>query len=291
MTGVRRLTVDLRTAEELARAKVGRTVAVCIPCKDEAATIGPLVQSIRTSLVDYAGLVDELVVVDDASTDDTAMMAANAGARVVSIDEVRDGKHAAGRGKGNALWASLVASSSDLIVWIDGDVTSFRPEWINRLVAPLLDDPELALVKASYRRPTDEGGGGRTTELVARPLLSLYAAELSTLDQPLAGETSGRRDVLERVPLVQGWGVEIALLLDVAREFGAAAIGQVDLGVRRHRHRPLNELSVQAAEVMATLLTRVGARPASGVLQLADGSTAALNLAERAPIAAQRQPM
>jgi glucosyl-3-phosphoglycerate synthase len=268
-------------------------VSVCIPCKDEAATIGHLVGTIRAHLMECTGLVDELIVVDDRSADATAAIASRAGANVVAIDDIHE-RHGPGAGKGNVLWASLIASRGDVVVWCDGDVTSFRPNWVTRLVAPLLDDADLALVKASYRRPTDEGGGGRTTELVARPLLSLYASELAGLDQPLAGEMAGRRDVLETIPFVQGWGVEIGILLDVARQRGAGAIGQVDLGERRHRHRPLSELSVQAAEVMGTLLARVGALvppPGDQVLRLADGSIARLNLAERAPVAGQRQPM
>ncbi len=194
--------------------------------------------------------------------------------------------HGVGHGKGNALWASLVVSHGDLVVWCDGDVTSYHPDWIVRLVAPLLMDDQLALVKAMYHRPTSAGGGGRTTELVARPLLSLFAPELTELAQPLSGEFAGRRDLLEQIPFVEGWGVEIAMLLDLARKFGPASIGQVDLGERHHRHRSLHSLSVQAAEVMATALTRVGVESPERTPQLtrADGSRVPLNLAERPPL-------
>src|SRR3954452_19247664 len=291
--GVRSLPPDPRNGAELAWAKGGRTISVCIPCKDEAATIGQLVETIGTTLVERSSLVDELIVIDDRSVDATAALAARAGAEVIAIDDVHE-RHGWGAGKGNALWASLLVSRGDLVVWCDGDVATLRPDWITRLVAPLLGDDSLAVVKASYRRPTADGGGGRTTELVGRPLLALYAPELSELDQPLAGETAGRREVLESIPLVQGWGVELAMLLDVASRYGAASIGQVDLGVRRHRHRPLSELSVQAAEVMATLLGRVGALPDPADhqrIRLADGTTVRLNLSQRAPIGAQRQPM
>jgi glucosyl-3-phosphoglycerate synthase len=158
----------------------------------------------------------------------------------------------------------------------------------------LLIDPTIGLVKASYQRPTDTGGGGRTTELVARPLLSLYYPELAQLHQPLAGEYAARASVLEQIPFVQGWGVEIAMLIDVADRFGPEAVTQVDLGVREHRHQPLEALSVQAAEVMATLLTRTpdGKWLDDDDLRLtrADGSTVALNLAERPPLAAINDP-
>jgi glucosyl-3-phosphoglycerate synthase len=291
MAGVRTVQVETRSFATLAAAKAGRVVSVCLPCRDEAATIGPLAQAIRTELVDRTGLVDELIVLDDRSTDGTARTAAEAGARVVSIDDVH-ALHGSGCGKGNALWASLVVSRGDFVVWCDGDVTSFRPDWVARLLAPLLDDGSVGLVKASYHRPTGSGGGGRTTELVARPLLSLYFRELAGLAQPLAGEYAARRSVMEEIPFVQGWGVEIAMLIDVAARFGASSIAQVDLGVRRHRHRPLNELSVQAAEVMATALARTPAgKPLDGddlALACADGSIVPLNLAERPPLAELR---
>ncbi len=277
------------TIERVTAAKHGRTITLCFPCRDEAATIGPLVTSARQQLVEESGLVDELLVLDDRSTDETHTVAASAGARVVPIDAVH-GAHGIGHGKGNALWASLVASTGDFIVWCDGDVTSFTPSWVVRLLAPLLCDDHLTLVKASYDRPTSAGGGGRTTELVARPLLSLFAPELSTLSQPLSGEFAGRRAVLEAIPFVQGWGVEIAMLFDIAAIAGADTIGQVDLGVRHHRHRSLHELSVQAAEVMASALSRINPDHPFDfpVLTRADGSVVPLNLAERPPVASLR---
>lgn len=273
------------TAARLAAQKGSRTITMCIPCRDEVATIGPIVAAARHQLVDLHPVLDELIVLDDRSTDDTATVAADAGATVVSIDDVHR-RHGVGHGKGNALWASLVASTGDLVVWCDGDVTSFTPEWAVHLLAPLLVDDELTLVKAMYHRPTSAGGGGRTTELVARPLLSLVAPELSGLAQPLSGEFAGRRSALEQIPFVQGWGVEIAMVLDLAARFGASTIAQVDLGERHHRHRSLHSLSVQAAEVMATALARVGVPPAEGVptLTRADGSIVPLNLVERPPL-------
>ncbi len=288
MRSVRLFEIDDCALDMMVEAKGTRTVSVCIPCRDEAATVGPLVSAIRTELIRRVPLVDELIVLDDRSTDDTASVASGAGARVVPIESVH-ALHGEGHGKGNALWASLVASTGDFVVWMDGDITSFEPSWIVRLLAPMLDDDSVALVKALSHRPTRLGGGGRTTELVARPLLSLYYPELTGLHQPLAGEYAGRRTVLEQLPFVQGWGVEIAMLIDIARRFGPEAIAQVDLGTREHRHRSLHALSVQAAEVMATMLARVPSgsllTEEQPTLQRADGSAVPLNLSERPPLA------
>ena len=266
-------------------AKRGRTVSVCIPCRNEAETVGDLVRMIDQSLV--GTLVDELIVLDDGSTDGTADIAEEAGATVVPVDVVHF-FHGSARGKGNALWSSLVASSGDVVVWCDGDITSFTPEWIVRLVMPLLVDDELGLVKASYQRPTHLGGGGRTTELVARPLLSLFFPELASLDQPLAGEYAGRRSMLEAIPFATGWGVEIGMIVDMSEKFGIASVGQVDLGLRLHRHHRLETLAIQAAEVAATLLSRLPGAPAfadaSPMLHRKVGDPVELNLMVRPPV-------
>lgn len=266
MTGLTRTGLDGWDRERAVAAKAGRTITLCFPCRNEASTIGDLVGASRRALVDEAPLVDELVVIDDRSVDGTAAVAAAAGATVVST-EVVHALHGAGSGKGNALWASLLVTSGDLVVWCDGDVTSYSPDWVVRLVGPLLLDDRVALVKPSYRRPTDGGGGGRTTELTARPLLRLLAPELADLAQPLAGEYAARRSVIEQLPIPQGWGVEIAMILDVWRHSGVAAIAEVDLGERRHRHHPLTTLGSQATEVMAAVFDRLG------IAIAADGST------------------
>jgi glucosyl-3-phosphoglycerate synthase len=288
---VRHVELAACTIADVAAAKHGQTVSVCIPCRDEAATIGQLCTSIRHELMERVPLVDELVVVDDRSTDDTAGVAGGAGAVVVPIEKIHL-EHGDGHGKGNVLWASLLASHGDLVVWIDGDITSFEPDWVARLVAPLLDDPTIALVKAFAHRPQKMGGGGRTTELVARPLMSLYFPELAALQQPLSGEYAGRRAVLEQLPFVQGWGVEMGLLIDIAQRYGADSIAQIDVGVREHFHRSLESLSVQAAEVMATMLKRVPSGSLldedQPVLRRADGSKVHLHLDERPPVASVR---
>lgn len=275
------------TRERAVQAKAGRTISLCIPCRDEANTIGGLVTLAKNALGGPNGLVDEIIVLDDRSIDGSADVARGAGATVVPISEVHE-KHGEGRGKGNALWASLIVSKGDIVVWCDADVTSFEPDWVTRLVAPLLLDDHNAIVKAHYHRPTELGGGGRTTELVARPLLSLFYPELADLHQPLAGEYAVRRSAMADIPFVQGWGVEIAMLIDVAGKFGIHTITQVDLGVRHHRNQPLLSLAVQAAEVIATVLDRAGATAsfAESVLMLhrPGGVSQPLNLKERPPI-------
>jgi glucosyl-3-phosphoglycerate synthase len=270
-------------------AKRDRPISVCIPARNEAATIGNVVRLISDQLC--CDLVDELIVIDDRSTDGTGKIATSAGAKVVHIDEIH-ARYGEGRGKGNVLWSSLAASHGDFVVWCDGDLTTFHPDWVVRLLKPLLLDDSVALVKAHYERPDDLGGGGRTTELVARPLLSLFFPELTGLYQPLSGEYAARRSVIETLPFVQGWGVEVALLIDLAERYGPSCIAQVDVGVRRHRHQNLHDLSVQAAEVMATLLSRTPATAAFAeallTLHRPDGDNVVLNLDERPPMASVR---
>ncbi len=151
-------------------------------------------------------------------------------------------------------------TTGDIVVWMDADVFNFRPHFVTRLVEPLLQDPAIALVKAYYRRPLHDQptGGGRVTELMARPVLSALFPHLSGIVQPLSGEYAGRRSLIESVPFVQGWGVEIGLLIDVADRLGVDAIAQADLGAREHRNRPLADLSAQAMAVLVTCLRRAG---------------------------------
>lgn len=237
---------------DLVMAKGDTSVSVCLPARDEAATVGTIVESIRTHLVDDAGLVDELLVVDDHSSDRTAAIAADAGAAVVRTTD--------GQGKGEALWTSVLASKGDLVVWCDADVRSFDPAFVTGLLGPLLTRPHVGFVKGFYERPLNDQqeGGGRVTELVARPLIALLFPELAGIVQPLSGEYAGRREVLERLRFVQGYGVDLGLLIDVTRLVGPEGIAQVDLGVRHHRNRSLAELSPQALAVMATALRRAG---------------------------------
>lgn len=265
-------------------------VSVCIPCRNEAATIGTIVSQIRSRLMDVPRpLVDELLVMDDGSVDTTALVAAAAGATVVRVSEVMPGAGPAW-GKGNALWASVAASSGDVVVWCDGDLTSFTPAYVERLVAPFVLDHRIAFVKGFYERPLDAAGegGGRNTELVARPLLSLFFAELASVRQPLGGEYAATRAVLEQLPFPTGYGVEIALLIDAWRRIGAPRMAQVDLGVRRHRHQPLHDLAAQALEIQHAVLSRVGVDSsllaATPILHQPGRSPRRVNCGERPPL-------
>lgn len=245
-------------AATLAGAKAGRLVSLCLPARNEAATVGLIVESVHAALVAKVGLVDEILVLDDHSTDDTAAVAHAAGARVVAAADVLSA-YGPGPGKGEALWKSLYAAHGDLILWCDADVIGFAPHFVVGLLGPLLSESTVDFVKARYERPAEHGrGGGRVTELVARPLLATLFPHLATLRQPLAGEFAGRREVLEHLPFVEGYGVDLALVIDVAERFGAGVIAEVDLGVRIHRNRPLHELAPQAAQILDVALQRAG---------------------------------
>jgi len=245
-----------------AKTRLGTSISVCLPARNEEATVGHIVASVRRNLVERVALVDEVVVMDDGSTDGTAEAAHWEGATVYAVADVLPGSPP-GAGKGNALWRSLYATEGDIVVWIDADVRNFRPHFVTRLVEPLLCDPGIDLVKGYYRRPLhgEPSGGGRVTELMARPVVSTLFPHLGRIVQPLGGEYAGRRDLLEAVPFVEGWGVEIGLLIDVAARVGVDAIAQRDLGVREHRNRPLDELSPQAMAVLVTCLRRAGVAP------------------------------
>lgn len=246
-------------AAELAAAKGARFVSVCLPARDEAETIGAIVATIRRELVDAVALVDEVLVVDDGSVDGTATTAAGAGASVVAVADVLPGS-GPGQGKGNALWKALGAAKGDLLVFCDADVRDFDAAFVTGLLGPLLVDPQVGFVKGFYERPLDgvPGAGGRVTELVARPALALLFPELASVVQPLAGEFAARREVLERVPFVEGYGVDLGLLVDVVARFGPEVLAQVDLGTRVHRNRPLAELAPEALVVLRTALSRAG---------------------------------
>jgi glucosyl-3-phosphoglycerate synthase len=247
------------SVDALLDAKGDQTISVCLPARDEAETVGGIVATVLDDLTGRSPLVDEVLVIDDGSSDATATVAAGAGARVVRTADVLP-EVGEGAGKGEALWKSLAAARGGVVVWCDADVRNFGSHFVTGLLGPLLTDDGVSFVKAFYDRPAHgrAGEGGRVTELVARPLLATLFPHLAAFEQPLAGEYAGRRSVLERVPFVQGWGVELALLVDVAALVGTGAMAQVDLGVRVHRNRPLDELVPQAEEVLRTALSRAG---------------------------------
>ncbi len=282
------------TAGDLARAKGATRVSVVIPARNEEATVGAIVSTITRQLRTRVPLVDELIVVDSRSTDDTALVARAAGARVVSQDDVTRGLPRM-EGKGDALWAGLAASTGDVVAFVDGDLHDFSAHFVTGLLGPLLTDPSVAFVKGFYHRPlhqaagTEPDGGGRVTELAARPLINLFWPELAGVVQPLAGEYAGRRSVLERVPFVSGYGVEIAMLIDLLDEVGLDALAQVDLGERHHRHQSTEALGRMAAQIIVTAWGRLHRRglvtdpepPSTLMTQFRRGGTEALPRLDR----------
>jgi glucosyl-3-phosphoglycerate synthase len=248
-----------------AKRERGLTVSVCIPALNEETTIGTIVRTIRTELVDRAPLVDELVVVDSGSSDRTAAEAEAAGAVVYQDRDVVPEIPPLG-GKGEALWKSLFVLRGDVILWLDADIRNFHPRFVCGPLGPVLTDPAVGYVKSFYRRPISDGSvttsleGGRVTELVARPLINLFWPHLAGLIQPLAGEYAGRRDILEQIPFFSGYGAEMGLIIDIADRFGVEVMAQVDLEERIHRNRPIGDLSRMSFAVLHAALRRLAER-------------------------------
>ncbi len=240
-------------------AERDKTVSVCLPARDEARTIGAILESVLELC--ELGVIDQVVVVDH-STDGTAEIARRLGA------EVHDQRRLAPElgevlGKGDAMWRALHVLSGDVVCFLDADTEQFGPHFLCGLLGPLVCDPRLSFVKGFYKRPFKIGdvtlpdGGGRVTELTARPLLNLFYPDLAAIEQPLAGEIAARRELLERLPFVTGYGVDIALLIDAHREAGLDAIAQVDLDLRQNAHQPLRELGPMAFSVLRALASRL----------------------------------
>jgi glucosyl-3-phosphoglycerate synthase len=239
----------------------GHSISVVLPARNEEATVGRLVADIRERWMRRVPLVDELLVVDSDSTDATADVARAAGADVVATADVLPA-HGTRPGKGEALWKSLAATTGDLVVFLDSDLIGDVAHYVPGLLGPLLANPQVDYVKGCYTRPLEiDGsiqptGGGRVTELTARPLLNALWPELAGVVQPLGGEYAGRRSVLEQVPFVSAYGVEVGLLIDLLRLGGLSSLAQVDLGVRRHTSQSEEALGVMAGQVVSTVLAR-----------------------------------
>jgi glucosyl-3-phosphoglycerate synthase len=243
--------------ERLAERKGVLAVSVVLPALDEEPTVGEIVSSVVKLGAD-TGLVDEVVVIDSGSVDATAAVAAAAGAVVHHRDDILP-EHGSRPGKGEVLWKALAVTRGDILVYVDADLTDFQPHFVTGLLGPLLSEPDTALVKAFYDRPlldVSAAGGGRVTELAARPLLNAYFPELAGVVQPLAGEYAARRSLLESLPFAAGYGVETGILIDTWRSAGLDAVAQVDLGIRTHGHQDTAALGRMAATILHTVLRR-----------------------------------
>lgn len=242
----------------LAQARRG-TASVLLPARNEARTIGPIVEALLP--LQEAGVVDQIAVLDD-STDGTGEIAAALGAEVYDQSALRP-EYGPVLGKGDAMWRGLTIARGDVVCYLDADSEDFGPHFALGLLGPVLTGDVVKFVKGFYRRPLRlEGmrlpsGGGRVTELTARPLLNRFFPELAGFLQPLAGEIAARREVLEQIPFACGYAVDIAMLVDVWRQVGSDAMAQVDLDVRQNQHQALADLGPMAAAVMGAIMRKL----------------------------------
>jgi glycosyltransferase involved in cell wall biosynthesis/nucleotide-binding universal stress UspA family protein len=241
------------------------TISLGLPALNEERTVGEVIRTIKTNLMDEFPLLDEMILIDSGSTDNTRQIAAELGVPVYIHQEILP-QHGSFRGKGEALWKSLYVLTGDIVAWIDTDISNIHPRFVYGILGPLLRDANIQYVKGFYRRPLREGnkmvagGGGRVTELTARPFFNMFFPELSGLIQPLSGEYAGRRSALERMPFFTGYGVETGLLIDILSSYGLQALAQVDLLERIHHNQPLPSLSKMSFAIMQVVLKRVEKR-------------------------------
>ncbi len=252
---------DKRKLVEL-KAKKGLTISLAFPTLNEEQTIAKEILVLKTELMDRFPLIDEIVVIDSGSQDRTQTIAMEFGAKVFSAEEVLK-RHGSFKGKGENLWKSLYVLSGDIVVWIDADIANIGPKFLYGLVGPLLAYDHIGYVKAFYERPmrSEKGlsasGGGRVTEILIRPLFSLFYPELALLVQPLSGEYAGRRSILEQLPFSVGYGVEVGHLIDLYHMFGAQVLAQVDMDTRIHRNQSIQSLSRMGFGILNTFLSRL----------------------------------
>jgi glucosyl-3-phosphoglycerate synthase len=246
---------SLYPAQRIA-AERRHSVSVCLPARECATTVGEIVGALGE--LREAGAIDEVVVVDAASADGTAGVAERAGAVVLQEGELMP-EHGPVLGKGDAMWRALPALEGELVCFLDADTDGFSAHFATGLLGPLVREPDVSFVKAFYRRPLgrDGDGGGRVNHLTARPALALFYPELAGVRQPLAGEVAARRELLEELPFATGYGVEVAMLIDVWRTLGLEGMAQVDLDEHRNSHQPLSALEPMAATVLATIAARM----------------------------------
>jgi glucosyl-3-phosphoglycerate synthase len=252
---------DLPRLVELKRA-LGVSISLCIPSLNEERTIGKEVLIFKSELMTRFALLDEIAVIDSGSTDRTLEVASAFGAQVHRAADILP-EVGAKRGKGENLWKAIYQLRGDIIVYIDADIRNIHPRFVYGLVGPLLERPDIRYVKAFYDRPLVSAsgirptGGGRVTEILVRPLFSLFFPELAAVIQPLSGEYAVRRDVLERLPFPIGYGVETSHLIDVYRGWGLDALAQTDIDQRMHRNQSTRDLGRMAFAIVQTFLARL----------------------------------
>jgi len=243
----------------------GLTISLALPALNEEETVGHVIRTVKRALMDKAPLLDEIVLIDSNSTDRTRQIAARLGVPVRVHQQILP-ELGQRQGKGEALWKSLLVTKGDIIAWIDTDIVNIHPRFVYGIIGPLLLNPRIQFVKGFYRRPLkvgdkiQAGGGGRVTELTARPLLNLFYPELSGVIQPLSGEYAGRRTALEECAFFSGYGVETGLLIDTLEKYGLSAIAQVDLLERIHHSQSLEALSKMSFAIIQTVMRKLETR-------------------------------
>jgi nucleotide-binding universal stress UspA family protein/glycosyltransferase involved in cell wall biosynthesis len=262
---------DIKKLMEL-KEEQGLTISLALPSLNEEETVGKVISVVKKALMDDFPLLDEIILIDSNSNDRTRDIALELDVPV-HIHQHTLPAYGERLGKGEALWKSLYITQGDIIVWIDTDITNIHPRFVYGLLGPMLINPQIQFIKGYYRRPIkvgnkiQAGGGGRVTELTARPLLNLFYPELSGVVQPLSGEYGGRRKALEQLPFFSGYGVEIGLLIDVFEKFGLRSIAQVDLQERIHRNQDLSALSKMSFAIIQAVIKKLERRYGSAILE------------------------
>lgn len=254
------------------KEKQGSTISLALPALNEEKTVGRVIATIKKALVDEVPLLDEIVLIDSQSTDRTREIAGELGIPVFTHQELLP-ELGARAGKGEALWKSLLVTRGDILAWIDTDIVNIHPRFVYGILGPLLLNRGIQLVKGFYRRPlrvgnkVQAGGGGRVTELTARPLLNLFYPELSGIIQPLAGEYAGRRESLEKAVFHSGYGVETGLLIDIFEGYGLNAVAQVDLLERIHHNQELEALGKMSFAIIQVVLRKLETRYERSIIE------------------------
>jgi glucosyl-3-phosphoglycerate synthase len=235
------------------------TISVCIPVRNEAKTIGPIVETLVAMRAD--GLIDQVVVVD-ASTDGSGTRARRGGAEVFDQSSLA-ANYGPVKGKGDAIWRSLAVLTGEVVCFFDGDLTSFSSDYVSGLAGVLVSNSSVSFAKAAFSRPfrnergETAGEGGRVTEEMARPMLQLFYPELCSFQQPLSGQFAASRQLLTSLPMSTGYGIDIGLLIDVYRSVGLAGMAEINIGALYNAHQTLEELEPMSYQVGLAVAQRL----------------------------------